>query len=156
MQVLRRDAGPWNVCQVQHRELARRSEASECEQACHVWSVAPTSYICLSGLSKGSKKHAFLPRTATTSCEHKIFSMSQSDRRTLTPYPNLDISPLSLLLTFTVPCVQYALPTRSPGHTEYDTRELSKAPGPAYYTPQPTSRHRSFHLNARKMYLPVT
>ncbi|KAF5839946.1 hypothetical protein DUNSADRAFT_18227 [Dunaliella salina] len=45
--------------------------------------------------------------------------------------------------------------SKSPGHAEYDTKELAKAPGPAYYSPTKPPSHRSFHLNARKQYVPV-
>ena len=50
----------------------------------------------------------------------------------------------------------FMLLRRSPGHAEYDTREMSKAPGPAYYSPSKGPTQKSFHMNARKMYLPRT
>uniref|UniRef100_A0A7S3QR86 Uncharacterized protein n=1 Tax=Dunaliella tertiolecta TaxID=3047 RepID=A0A7S3QR86_DUNTE len=45
--------------------------------------------------------------------------------------------------------------SKSPGHAEYDSKEMAKAPGPAYYSPAKPPSHQSFHLNARKQYVPV-
>lgn len=44
--------------------------------------------------------------------------------------------------------------SRTPGHAEFNIKEVAKAPGPAYYSPQPLSP-KSYHLNARKNFVPA-
>ncbi len=45
--------------------------------------------------------------------------------------------------------------SQAPGRDQYDLKEATKAPGPAYYSPEFLARKTSHHMNARKRMVPV-
>jgi hypothetical protein len=45
--------------------------------------------------------------------------------------------------------------SRAPGHADFDLKTATRAPGPAFYSPETAPKKMSHHLNARKIMVNV-